>query len=224
MQERLDDYKQYKRIYLIPYDVFVDLGIQTWRYNRPPDATRVAEIREKMTEIKHLDGLINLAYIPKEGLVCYEGNHRRLALVPEVKYVLCDILWDAATEQVEAEFRRLNKCIPVPDIYVSNDANHKLEIQEAVASFCKKYALYASASPKPNRPNFNRDNLTDQFSRLCDELKMTPAVLMEKLGELNHEYSTKDHSRVPPKIVEKCRQNGLWLFVFSTSIPTRHLE
>ena len=54
-----------------------------WSKNRPPDQNRILEIAEYINKTKIIDGIISLAgtgnFLHDEGLVCYDGNHRREA-------------------------------------------------------------------------------------------------------------------------------------------------
>jgi hypothetical protein len=64
---------------------------------------------------------------------------------------------------------------------VENDATLRVEIEEAVANFRKKYASHESSSGRPIRPNFNRDKLTDEFTRLQKELRIPVSELVVRL-------------------------------------------
>jgi hypothetical protein len=209
-------------IYSIPPDVFQQLDIKTWRYNRPPSNERVAEIREWNVQFGRMDGVLNLAYIPGTGMVCFEGNHRRLALGGLNVQVLVDILWDVSDETVMYEFRRINKSVSVPELYVAEtEVTLKLEVEALVTSFRKKYPTHETASGRPQRPNFNRDGLTDQLTRIQQETCITVSELEKRLIELNERYSRQDTSKLSQKIVEKCQSSGMWLFAWSSSLSSK---
>ena len=219
--------KSYKvsdtNVYAIPMDVFRSLDIKQWKFNRPPDITRLAEIRSWMTEFKRMDGVLNLAYISGEGLVCFEGNHRRLALDGLDITVFADVLWDVTDEIVVHEFRRLNKSICVPDLYVTE--NHyavRENIEKAVQEFRKKYPSMESSSGRPQRPNFNRDKLTDELFRLHKELGISIEDLIIKLNLLNETLKVSDKSKLSDSIKQKCEKSGLWLFAWNSSINMRN--
>jgi len=210
-------------VYAIPMDVFRSLDIKQWKFNRPPDITRLAEIRSWMTEFKRMDGVLNLAYISGEGIVCFEGNHRRLALDGLDITVFADVLWDVTDEIVVHEFRRLNKSICVPDLYVTE--NHyavRENIEKAVQEFRKKYPSMESTSGRPQRPNFNRDKLTDELFRLHKELGISIEDLMIKLNSLNETLKVSDKSKLSESIKQKCEKSGLWLFAWNSSINMRN--
>jgi hypothetical protein len=212
-------------VYAVPMRIYKTLDVQQWKYNRPPDMGRVPEIHKWMKEFNRMDGVLNLAYIQNEGLVCFEGNHRRLALDGLDIKVLVDIVWGATHDIVKHEFQRLNKSVSVPDLYVvENDSNLRIQIEDAVSNFRKKYSTHESASGRPIRPNFNRDKLTDEFTRLQKELKISVPELVDRLDKLNDKYKSKDRSKLSPNVQLKCGLSDLWLFAWSASIPTNELE
>ena len=206
-------------VYAIPMDVFKTLDIKQWKFNRPPDISRLSEIRAWMSEFKRMDGVLNLAYISGEGLVCFEGNHRRLALDGLDIIVFVDILWDVSHEVVVHEFRRLNKSVCVPDLYISESRYElKEQIERAVSDFRKKYSSMESPSGRPQRPNFNRDKFTDELFRLHKELGLSIDTLMEKLDSLNESLKKQDKTKLSDSVKQKCEKSGLWLFAWSNTI------
>ena len=212
-------------VYAIPMEKFRTLDVKPWKYNRPPDMTRIPEIHDWMKEFGRMDGVLNLAYIQGEGLVCFEGNHRRLALDGLDIPVFVDIVWDATHESLAHEFRRLNKSVCVPDLYVAEtSATLRLELEDAVAEFRKKYSSMESTSGRPQRPNYNRDRLTDEITRLQKELVVPVGELMSRIYALNEYYAGNDKSKLTEKVRQKCEASGLWLFAWSSSIATKDLQ
>ena len=226
IQHYLSEFRvQNTNIYAIPMEKFRSLFVKQWKYNRPPDMTRIPEIHDWMRQFHRMDGVLNLAYIQGEGLVCFEGNHRRLALDGLDIPVMTDIVWDATDESVRHEFFRLNKAVSVPELYVSETpATMRVEMEDAVAQFRKKYSSMESTSGKPQRPNYNRDKLIDELMRLQKELVIPVGELMNRLYGLNEAYSNKDKSKLTDKMRQKCENSGLWLFAWSSSIPTKDLQ
>jgi hypothetical protein len=226
IQHYLCEYKvPNTNVYAIPMDKYKSLYVKQWKYNRPPDMTRIPEIHSWMSQFRRMDGVLNLAYIHGDGLVCFEGNHRRIALEGLNIPVLVDIVWDATDDIVRHEFFRLNKAVSVPELYVSDTpATMRVEIEDAVAQFRKKYSSMESTSGKPQRPNYNRDKLTDELMRLQKELVLSVGELMNRLYALNESYASKDKSKLTEKMRQKCEASGLWLFAWSASIPTKDLQ
>jgi hypothetical protein len=226
LKSYLNEYRLHNtNVYAIPGEIFKTIEIKPWKYNRPADMSRVPEIHNWMNTSKRMDGILNLAYIQRDGLVCFEGNHRRMALdgIDSI-LVIAEILWDTSDEIIRSEFQRINKSISVPDLYVAEtDADVKVEIENAVAAFRKKYPSHETHSGRPNRPNFNRDKLTDDLLRLHKELVLPINVIIDRLHMLNELYEMKDRTSLNAKIVEKCSKSGLWLFAWSTTISANEL-
>jgi len=225
IKQYLESFRIYDtNLYAIPMETFKTLDIKMWKFNRPPDMNRVSEIKEFMKMNNRMDGIINLAFVVHEGLVCYEGNHRRIALEGNNFPVIVEIIWNVTNEEVTNEFRRLNKCVSVPELYVSEtDATTKVEIEELVSEFRKRFPDHESSSGRPCRPNFNRDKLTDEISRLQKELMIPISQVRTKLYSLNENYSFRDRSKLTDAIKKKCEKSGLWLFAWSGVISTKEL-
>lgn len=213
-------------VYWVPIKVFNQLPITRWKFNRPPDETRVAEIRAYIETSKRMDGIIYLACIENQ-LVCYESNHRREALktITESAPILVDIIWDASNDMIKQEFLRLNKCVSVPELYIVDtpgtiDTN---ALRELVDGFCKNYPSMKVSSNRPNRPNFNRDMVLDEFYRLMTENQISVEELATRLQRLNTKLSNKDRSGLSAKVIAKCEGSGLWLFAWSSKLDSNEI-
>ena len=61
-------------IYIIPSAFIINLNnsktINKWSKNRPADPKRVKQIKSLLVTDKYMNGVIHLAYLKKEGLVC----------------------------------------------------------------------------------------------------------------------------------------------------------
>ena len=181
-----------------------------------------------MKESKRVDGLIYLACIDHQ-LVCYESNHRREALREEMPndmaQILVDVLWDATDEMIKAEFFRLNKAVSVPDLFIDTTTEESISaVLTAVNGFCSKYPKLQSPSGRPQRPNYNRDNLTQEFVRLMKELHISADELLVRLERLNQKMAEVSHHRLSETVVQKCKASGLWLFAWSAVINEKNLE
>ena len=206
-------------VYAIPMEKFKELPIKRWKSNRPPDMSRVTEIHNWMKQFNRMDGVINLACIGEEGLVCFEGNHRRMALKNLDITVLVDIVWDATDESVTHEFRRINESISVPDLYVEEtDAVTIANIVGAVTDFVRRYPTHMVPSSRPQRPNYNRDNFTQELFRIQKELNISIADLMTRVYALNEKLALADKTKLTDKTIKKCSTSGLWLFAWSQNI------
>jgi hypothetical protein len=211
--------------YWIPVKVFNSLHIKVWKHNRPPDQDRVREIHEHMKVSKRMDGMIYLASVGND-LVCYESNHRREALkgLDEMASILVDFLPNATNEIVKEEFLRLNKSVSVPDLYVSHNPEQLFaDLKIAVDDFCEAYKKHKVASNKPQRPNFNRDGLMDEFYRVIKELNIDVEEFIKRLSRYNRKLMLKDKTGLSAKIVDKCSESGLWIFAWTSKLETGEL-
>lgn len=213
-------------IYWVPLKVFNSLPIKLWRHNREPDKERVQEIREFMKQSKRMDGMIYLATLDDE-LVCYESNHRREALKgleEDIAPILVDFLPNTTNEIIKDEFIRLNKAVSVPSLYFAQDPKQIFrDLKVAVDDFCETYKSHKVTSNRPQRPNFNRDNLTDEFNRVIEELNIDVEEFIKRLCRYNKRLLLKDKSDLSKKIVDKCTESGLWIFAWSSKLDTKEL-
>ncbi len=206
-------------VYIMSYKTFNELPIDTWGGNRPADELRVQKIHEWMDTTKIVDGTIYLACIDNK-LVCYDANHRREAMKGiEFMYdVTVDILWDASEEEVRQEFERININVKLPEVYKKKMSDKdRAEILDIVKQFCIKYKSRLSDCDKPRAPNFNRDQFTQIFTTLCEELEIGPKELMNRIEELNTRLRTTPptgEKRPSDSVIEKCVKSNLWLFAW----------
>lgn len=213
-------------VYWMPAKIFSQIPIKRWKHNRPPDESRVAEIREWTQTSKRVDGIIYLACVDNE-IVCYESNHRREALkgLEGLHNIFVDMMWDATDEQVKSEFFRLNKAISVPELFVTEQQDIRLEdLLQIVNGFCTNYAKIQSPSKHPQRPNFNRDNLMDDVYQITRELNIGVEEVMRRLLRLNFELRARDKSKLSRTVIDKCEKSGLWLFAWKSRLSAADLE
>lgn len=202
-------------------------GVEMWRYNRPHDQARVEEIKSYIDKSGVVDGIIYLAEIEQGGCikyVCYDGNHRRLALKEMgEKKVLVNLLLDADDEMIKEKFVALNQANPVPELYMIEGDEEMLEkvksmVNDVVRDLVKMFPKHVSTSKKPKRPNFNRDMVVDQLGTFIMEGKLYDlgrAELAKTLLELNIKYMSGYNlpKRVSKNILEKCKKNRCYLFL-----------
>lgn len=216
-------------IYWVPIDVFNQLSIDRWKFNRPPDEQRIKEIHEYMKTSKRVDGMIYLACINNK-IVCYEANHRREALkgIEGMNHILVDMIWNATDDVIKEEFTRLNKAISVPELYFE-EIGPETEVifgglKEAVDLFCDNYKDMKVGSKHPQRPNFTRDGILDEFYRVMKENRIGIQELQKRLLKLNNEMANRDKSKLSEKVIQKCQKNGLWLFAWSSKLNSDELK
>lgn len=196
-----------------------------WSENRPPDQLRVKEIKEYISKINSVDGILYFANIPNEGLVCYEGEHRRQALkLLEKNYkIFVNIVENPSVDYLRSKFISLNKCVPVTELYLNNNDNHKctqnqLEIIEAVTNhYCRKWKTHRKTNPNPNRPNFNKEMLKQKiFNIIEDEIKnnITKEKMIYLVDKFNEELLHNiDQTKCTRPMLNKCNISGCYLFL-----------
>jgi hypothetical protein len=124
-------------------------------------------------------------------------------------------------------FHGLNKCSPVPELYINNVNDDKRNIIESVVKdWTIKFKSHFTANQKPNIPNINRDRFIDFLEVVYEKYKINNTnsyLLSEKIYEMNN--YVKNH--IPPKINEKtlnkCIQTGCYLFLIKKEMLEENL-
>lgn len=205
-----------------------------WSRNRDPDMSRVQEMLAYYQRGGYIPCLIHLAEIRGEGLVCYDGNHRREVFNQCDDDIVCivDVMFDACQNDVYKAFDHINKSVQLPAIYLDNDDNDttiKEEIIQLVRSYEAKYKAFQSTSTRYHAPNFNRDAFVENVYHMYQNFngKMDIQGIAQLLEKLNIEYSKerlcRPHSTYKPHVVEKCKKHNMWLFLERT-IPFEHIH
>lgn len=212
-------------LYKMTADKFARLEIKTWKHNRPPDEDRVREIHAEMVESRRVDNIIYLAHT-SDGLVCYDGNHRRLALkgVEGIDRILVDVMWRVDDETIKQEFVRLNKAMPVPDLYTVEPAISFTDLNTVFQQFYKKFKLNKVTSVSPQRPNFNETMITNEFTNAVKALKITPDELLRRLYALNETMKTRDRSKLTQTVIDRCTKGGCWIFAWTAVLIHADIE
>ena len=215
-------YKQGKHnIYLsksknvLPYTV-------RWSKNRPSDKNRIKNIKNYILENGYIDGTIYLANID-EGLVCYDGNHRReaLNLIDKDYDVLINLIDQPSGEYLEKKFQDLNKCVPVLDFYLENDKSLKdLEKMNKITShFSQLWKEHSKGSSKPRKPNFNQSTLQEKILEILkkDNLefeKINYDVIVQSVQKYNLEKKANiGKLNINQDIKNKSIKNNCFLFI-----------
>ena len=212
-------------MYWMPATIFTQLPIKRWKHNRPPDDDRVREIRDWIQSSKRVDGIIYLACVDNE-VVCYESNHRREALkgIEGLHNILVDMMWNATNDQVKAEFFRLNKAISVPELFVDDQTDVRVDdLLAVVNAFCDNYGKLKSPNKHPHRPNFNRDNLLEDLYHIVKDTKHSIDDVMTRLNHYNQDLRARDKTKLSKTVVEKCERTGLWVFAWKPRLSAADL-
>jgi hypothetical protein len=205
-----------------------------WSKNRDPDMSRVVDMYEHYKVGGYIPKLIHLAELEGEGLVCYDGNHRRevMKLLGNDGYdvdCIVDIMFNTTKDDVYTAFETINKLVDVPEIYLDDTLDIKDDVLSLVKIYETKYKEFLSKTPKCRSPNFNRDVFTDNITKIYKYLHCSKTIqeISELLNKLNDEYSKNKlcrlHSTYKQNIIDKCKKHNLWLFL-EREISCEHIE
>jgi hypothetical protein len=203
-----------------------------WSKNRNPDMERVKEMYEYYNSGGYIPKFIHLAELKGEGVVCYDGNHRRelLKLINDgdIECVV-DVMFSATDEDIYEAFSSVNKAVDVPEIYLEDVSNIKDDVLELVKKYESNYKQFTSKSARCRSPNFNRDVFTDNITKIYKYFNGTKSIseIEDALNKLNKEYANgklcKSHSKYPISVIDKCNKHGLWLFL-EREVIYEHIE
>lgn len=206
-----------------------------WSRNRDPDIERVNEMVEYYHKGGYIPRMIHLAELNDEGMVCYDGNHRKEVFnMCNDEAVMCvvDVIFGATQNDVYKAFNNINKSVQLPAIYIeesSGENDVKAEIVKLVKEYETMYKPFLSTSARCHVPHFNRDAFTDNIYNIYKSLGSV--VSIEQIGKLlemlNSEYAQgrmcRPHSVYKQSILDKCKKHNMWLFIERT-IPFEHIE
>lgn len=227
--QKIIEYNTGEIIFLSSSNIFSKCQCTNWEHNRPCDEKRIDEIYQDIVKCQKIDGIIYIAQVIKNDnidYICYDGNHRRLALeryqndIP----ILISVIFNASNNQIVRNFVKLNKSCPVPTLYIDKKDRHntiiKNIIYNVVKYFTDNYPKYISTSRNPQRPNFNRDNFIDKLYTFIKQHKINldQEELLDYLLDINKQYKLLvDNNQIVPKISQrvkdKCDKYKLYLFV-----------
>lgn len=217
---------------------------EQWKYNRILNVDKVNEIKHVIKNKTILDSVLHFFYSndgKNEKLICFDGNHRREALILLNKIdninikVCCYIYLNNNIINIDAEiinkFKIINQNTPIPDIYsdiidnlnstdlIKNKLTCKKNIiEETFNEYKIKYKKFYSISSKCRKPNFN-DVL---FKDLCNTFIFDDKKELDKyLLKLNNENSTKFNNKndeslpkLSTTIINKCTLYKFYLFIY----------
>lgn len=150
IKKRREIVKDKRILYTVRSD-FLAKYTDIWHRNRYPDTERVHEIMKSIKKEKEIDNRIYLAWIQNSydttKLYCFDGNHRREALVRLYRtdgftcWVDLDVLIDVPETSVIDAFRRINQGVSVPEVYVEQTEETSLvePIESYIQSFQTKW-------------------------------------------------------------------------------------
>ena len=203
-----------------------NINIKRWSCQRPADSLRINAISNHIKREKCVDGIIYVYYDKNDGcFYCYDGLHRLEALrslirenYPGQLNILFSIRRNVTQGDIMEHFNSLNKCIPVPDIYVGvRNANIITTVESVVNQYVERYPQHFSTSRNPNAPNENKDRMKDRLKHIIDnatddELD-SEYNLISMLESINEHIRTNIPRKSSQKQLDKCEASGLYLFL-----------
>jgi hypothetical protein len=190
--------------------------IEVSELNRKPDLQRVLEIIKSQPKNA---GLLPSGFIEsyKKDNVYYviDGQHRLLAMKSqpkEPKKALSFVLSVFKnTDDILAEFQRINKNVQVSDLYLSETRPNQQLFESVVDYFQRNFKKFFKTSNCPQQPYTNRDKFLQIL--FDSETTFNYQEIIQKLSELNLRLkSLKDHpENTGPKITQ-CRKYDFYLF------------
>jgi hypothetical protein len=218
--------------YLIEWKL-ISPFLKKWSHNRDPDMARVSEMHDYYINGGYIPNTIHIAELSNEGLVCYDGNHRREVFNKSINNhntCIIDVMFNATQSEVFNSFNNINKYVQVPAIFVESESPEiKLQIIELVKQYESNYKPFVSSSSRCISPNFNRDQFIDNIYNIYKDLqaKYTIEDISKALIKLNQEYANGNMCRsfkhYRQNVIDKCSKYGLWLFL-DKQIPSDHVE
>ena len=172
-------------------------SITNWKYNRPPDMVRCADISKYIYLSKSpLDTMLYLNVNNKsKSFDVLEGIHRytSLKIIKEKNgsldfitptdygnnndagwlyesHIILNMRFNSTEGELIELFKTLNKSTPIPDLYIRDIVKEKRDIIENVANNWQvKYKSHFSSNNKPNKPNINRDRFIDLLEKIYNK-------------------------------------------------------
>lgn len=220
------------------------MPIQNWKFNRPPDSIRTNDIALCIYhQKKAFDTMIYIDYNTNHNQYnVIDGIHRISALrkiyrenskPPDYltgefgfngdaewlynSFIILNIRFNHSDGELIDLFHSLNKCVPVPELYINTRDEDKTKIIESLAkNWARRYKTHFSPNQKPNRPNINRDNFIDILSEIYDKYNFNSGSHKE-FNELIEHTNTYISNNLPKKltkhILHKCNLSGCYLFI-----------
>lgn len=205
---------------------FKNINIRRWQCQRPPDSIRITDIVKYIKREKYVDGIIYLYYDKKDDcFYCYDGLHRTQALRLLIKEnypidlnIMISVRRNVNQGDIMEHFNSLNKCIPVPDIYVGvRNANIITTVESVVNQYVDRYPQHFSTSRNPNAPNENKDRMKDRIKHIIEKQDNDDLICENNLISILETLNEHIRNNIPRKCsknqIDKCITSGFYLFL-----------
>jgi hypothetical protein len=225
------------------YDL-LDAPHSKWKYNRPANIPRCEDMAQEIIIAKKpLDTTFSLSFNNrKASFEMVDANNRVTALdiikkksehhdlITSGEYgedlswlfqshVVLSVKINATDEENMAWFRTLNKIVPVPDLYLRDEAKDKREaVQAEVDRWSLEFKSHFSSTNTPNRPNTNITQFTETLSKIWEKLDLseeTKERLHQRMDQLNIHISKNIPKGTTEPQKKKCTLSGCWLFLYT---------
>ena len=196
--------------------------VVNWRLNRPPDPIRTAAYAHYLQRThRPIDSMLIISCNHRaQQFEILDGAHRyrSLQLLPPTHPLLdTSLLLNLRINATEGElveiFQNINKCIPVPDLYLRDtEKDRRACIERIAATWQLHYASHFRSTISPLKPNTNRDRFMEFLDHAYTVMKLTFETehqLVERLKELNEELKANP---IPEKQRQQCEASGCYLF------------
>lgn len=214
----------------------LELPIENWKYNRPPDEIRSIEIANYFNKF-NVDILqaFYIHYRPDtDAYEMLDGIHRYTGLkmmnnleLMYDKIIFIHLFTDLTDGILIDIFQNLNKTVPVPSLYIhvdKKDDTEKVIVEDITKQWITKYKSHFSPNSECNIPNINRDTfiilLTDLYNLYKIRTKDKLEDILEKANILIKEHVQSGlHTRYMPnkfsnKQKDKCLKSDCYLFLY----------
>lgn len=219
--------------YIVKYNLISPI-CKKWSRNRDHDEQRVLEMTEFYNNGGYIPAILHVAESVDEGLVCYDGNHRRMMfdkINSENITCIVDIIFNASQKDIYNSFQNLNKSVQVPIMFLTDDDEKivKDDILKLVKEYEKNYKPFLSTSSRCHAPNFNRDMFIDEIYNIYKKYDgvYTVEYIGKALIKLNSKYAKniicKPHCSYSKSLIDKCSKHNFFLFL-DKNINLDHLE
>ena len=202
---------------------------EQWKYNRILNNDKIQCISDTIKDKLIIDTVLHFFYINDNGserLICFDGNHRREALIllykkSGINIKVCCYVYKCKSDNIDNEiiqkFKIINQMTPIPDIYLdilnnldSDKFVYRKNIIESVFEIYKsKYKAFYSINSKCRRPNFNDTIFKDFCNNMIFNNKKELINELEKCNLIKKSMNFK----VSKNIIAKCETQGFYLFI-----------
>jgi hypothetical protein len=237
----IHEYTDDHRLIKLTIGQLLELPIENWKHNRPPDEVRVVEIKEFIQDKVKINDILQPFYIhynsKKDIYEVLDGIHRYSAMKGAEEHisdktVFVHLFVDLSCGSLVDIFENLNKTVPVPELYIGQPQadTTKKDIIEGVAEQWKKLykSHFSGSSTSCQIPNIIRDHFINILSELYTSYRIRcKTKLLELLERANSnikDYIIADVScrEIPIKFSDKqkqkCLDSGCYLFLYSRDI------